>query len=298
MKESPFVGTGVAVITPFHKYGTVDFSSLEKIINHLINNGVDYLVALGTTSEAATLNKDERNAVLEYFKETVAGRVPLVMGLGGNNTQEVIDHIKETDFSGIDAILSVCPYYNKPRPKGVLIHYKAIANACPLPIILYNVPARTSCNIPADVTLELAHEFENIIGIKEASGNLDQIMTIIKNRPKNFLVISGDDILTFPLMALGADGVISVAAHAIPKEYSTMVRACLNNDYGTARDIHYRLRDITNLFFEEGNPSGIKAALEAMGLCSNTLRLPLVKVSKALNLQIKDSLNTLAPIPA
>jgi 4-hydroxy-tetrahydrodipicolinate synthase len=296
MKSSRFVGTGVAVITPFHKYGTIDFTSLGRIINHLIEKGVDYLVALGTTSEAPTLTRDERNAVVEYFKETVAGRVPLVVGLGGNNTQDVINQIKQTDFTGIDAILSVTPYYNKPRSKGISIHYRAIANACPVPIILYNVPGRTSCNLPAEVTLELAHELDNIIGIKEASGDLGQIMDIIKGRPKGFLVISGDDVLTYPLMALGADGVISVAAHAFPAEFSGMVRYCLQGDFIKARNIHYRLKDVTNLFFEEGNPSGIKAALESMGLCSNVLRLPLVRVSKGLNLQIKDAMNILAQV--
>lgn len=290
MKKDALRGTGVAVVTPFHRYGTIDFSSLEKITEHLISNGVDYLVVLGTTSEAATLSPDEQNAVIEFMLETVNDRVPIVLGMGGNNTQEVINTIQRTDFSRIAAILSVCPYYNKPRPKGMYIHFKAIANASPVPVILYNVPSRTSCNIPASITVQLAKDLDNIIGIKEASGDLVQVMDIIQNRPEGFLVISGDDVLTFPMMALGADGVISVSAHAFPSEFSTMVRLADKGKIAEAREIHYRLKDMINLFFEDGNPAGIKAALEVMGLCSNTLRLPLVKASKSTNLQIKDSL--------
>lgn len=273
-------GTGVALVTPFHNLGTIDFTSLGKIIEHVISGGIDFLVALGTTSEAVTMSKDERSALMDYIVEIVGGRVPLVMGMGGNNTQEIIDTIKSHDFNGIQGILSVAPYYNKPQQKGLYYHFKNIAAASPVPVILYNVPGRTSSNISADTTLRLAHEFDNVIGVKEASGDLFQIMDIIRNMPDGFRVYSGDDALTFPILMLGGEGVISVVANAFPSEFSNMVKLARSGSKQKARALHYSLLDIIHALFEDGNPSGIKAALEVMGLCSNNLRLPLVKVNK------------------
>jgi 4-hydroxy-tetrahydrodipicolinate synthase len=275
-----FKGTGVAVITPFHDSGNIDFGSFERIIEHLITGGVNYIVALGTTGESATLSRDEKVAVLEFVVETVSKRIPVVAGLGGNNTQEVINTIKATSFDGIEAILSVCPYYNKPQQKGLYSHYKAIAGASPVPVILYNVPGRTSVNISAETTLKLANDFSNIIGIKEASGNLLQCMDILKDRPQGFLVISGDDALTLPMIALGADGVISVVANAFPRHFSEMVNLCLKGKFIKARSLHYNLLGFTNAMFMDGNPSGVKAAMELLGLCKSNVRLPLVKVNK------------------
>ncbi|MCK9399583.1 MAG: 4-hydroxy-tetrahydrodipicolinate synthase [Bacteroidales bacterium] len=275
-----FKGTGVAIITPFHDSGNIDFGSFEKIIEHIIGGGVNYIVALGTTGESVTLSRDEKVAVFEFVVEIVNKRVPVIAGLGGNNTQEVINTIKATSFDGIDAILSVCPYYNKPQQKGLYSHYKAIAGACPVPVILYNVPGRTSMNISAETTLKLAGDFNNIIGIKEASGNLLQCMEIIKDKPQDFLLISGDDALTLPLIALGADGVISVVANAFPLQFSDMVNLCLKGKFAKARTLHFDLLRFTNAIFMDGNPSGIKAAMEMIGLCKSNVRLPLVKVNK------------------
>lgn len=275
-----FKGTGVAVVTPFHDSGNIDFGAFGKIIEHLIAGGINYIVALGTTGESATLSKDEKIAVLEFVIDTVAKRIPVVAGLGGNNTQEVINTIKATSFDGIDAILSVCPYYNKPQQRGLYSHYKAIAGASPVPVILYNVPGRTSSNLTAETTLKLAADFPNIIGIKEASGNLLQCMEIIKDRPQGFLVISGDDALTLPIIALGGDGVISVVANAFPRLFSEMVNLCLKGKFNKARSLHYSLLEFTNSMFMDGNPSGIKASMEMLGLCKSIVRLPLVKVNK------------------
>ncbi|MDY0103011.1 MAG: 4-hydroxy-tetrahydrodipicolinate synthase [Lentimicrobium sp.] len=292
MKKA-FTGTGVALVTPFHKQGTIDFGSLEKLINHTIGNGVDYLVVLGTTGEAVTLSKDEKFAVIQFVKEQVSGRVPLVMGLGGYNTQEVINHLQVADLDGIDAILSVTPYYNKPTQRGLYLHYKHISCASPLPIILYNVPGRTSVNLSAETTLELARDFDNIIGVKEASGNFGQIMEIIRNRPSGFLVISGDDALTMPLIAAGADGVISVVANAFPGAFSKMVKAALDHNQVEARRIHYQLLPFINLLFADGSPGGVKAALDQMKIVQNNLRLPVVKVNKSIQNQISGMINEL-----
>lgn len=281
-----FKGTGVAIITPFRNYGTVDFTSLGNIIEHIISNGVNYIVVLGTTGEAATLSADEKVAVVDFVIDTVEKRVPIVVGIGGNNTQDVVDKIKETNFDGIDAILSVCPYYNKPQQKGIYMHYKTIATVSPVPIIMYNVPSRTSVNMTADTTLKLANEVENIIGIKEASGNLVQCMQIIKDKPKDFLLISGDDALTLPFLSIGGDGVISVIANAFPFEFSEMVQLALKGNCKKASENHYKLLDIIDTIFADGNPAGIKAAMEILGLASNNLRLPLVKVNKAVNLKL------------
>jgi 4-hydroxy-tetrahydrodipicolinate synthase len=275
-------GTGVAVITPFTADKKLDDKALEQVINRLIYGGVEYLVILGTTGESVTLSKDEKRQVLDIALETADGRVPMIIGIGGNNTHEVVETIQHTDLDGWDAILSVSPYYNKPTQEGIYQHYKAISEASPKPILLYNVPGRTASNISAETTLRLANDFKNIIGTKEASGNFDQCMQIIKNKPADFLVISGDDAITLPLMAAGMDGVISVIANAYPKEFSDMVRACLRGNFEEARKLHYDLLDVTNLIFAEGNPGGIKALMEIKGIIKNELRLPLYKISDAL----------------
>lgn len=280
-KNSKFKGTGVAIVTPFTKDGNVDFKSLEKLVNHIIKGGIEYVVVLGTTGESVTLSKDEKAAVVQHVIETVDKRVPIVMGLGGNNTQEILNSLKKESFAHIDALLSVSPYYNKPNQRGIYQHFKAIAEASPLPIILYNVPARTSSNMTADTTLKLANDFKNIIAIKEASGNLEQCMKIIKYKPKDFLVISGDDLLTLPIIASGGDGVISVVANAFPKDYSEMTRQILAGNVKEAQKLHYKLTDITEQLFADGNPAGIKTVLELMKICPSNVRLPLVKVNKA-----------------
>ena len=281
MKDKKFNGTGVALVTPFHDYGTIDFTSLGKLVRYVIDGGVDFLVALGTTSESPVLSADEKTAVLNFIIEEAEGRLPVVVGMGGNNTQGIINDIKSLDIEGIDGFLSVAPYYNKPNQKGLYYHFKAIAAASPLPVILYNVPGRTSSNISAETCLRLAEEFDNIVAIKEASGNMGQIMEIIRNKPDDFVVLSGDDALTYPMMTLGAEGVISVVANAYPAEFSDMVKKCLGHQYKEARMIHYSLLEVMNALFEDGNPAGIKAALSIMGILKNNLRLPLVKVNKA-----------------
>ena len=283
MKQLSFTGTGVALITPFRRQQeTVDFTKLEALIEHIITSGVDYIVALGTTSEAATMTLSERAAVQEFIVETVSGRLPIMLGLGGNNTLALTDTIARTNFDGISAILSVAPFYNKPNQRGILAHYRAVAEASPVPVVIYNVPGRTGVNILPETTLTLANECPNIIGIKEASGNIAQAMEILRNRPDGFRVISGDDALTLPLLALGADGVISVIANALPKEMSQMVHFGLKGDLKRALPLHYSMLPLMNAIFEEGNPTGIKALLEAQGLITNVLRLPLVKASKPL----------------
>ena len=284
--DNRFKGTGVALVTPFHKQSSIDFGSLEKLVEHTITNGVNYLVVMGTTGESATLSKEEKGAIAQFVVEITNKRVPVVLGVGGNNTQEIINILRTTSLDGVDAILSVVPYYNKPQQKGIYLHFKNIAAASPLPIILYNVPGRTSMNMKAETTLMLANEFSNIIGIKEASGNMEQIMTILEKRPKDFLVISGDDLLTLPLLALGADGVISVTANAFPKEFSEMVQFGLKGDIKKAREIHFRLMEFTMMLFADGSPAGIKAALEIRGIVANHLRLPLVKIDKNIYSQL------------
>jgi 4-hydroxy-tetrahydrodipicolinate synthase len=274
-------GTGVAMVTPFHKDGSVNFKGFKKLIEHLISGKVDYLVPMGTTGESVTLSTSEKVAVLDFVVETVNGRVPVVAGVGGNNTREILKCLSDYDFSGIDAILSVTPYYNRPTQKGLYQHFKMIANESPIPIILYNVPGRTGCNMLPDLSLSLANDFENIIGIKEASGNLEQIMTIIRDKPEGFLVISGDDLITLPLIAAGADGVISVVANAFPKQFSDMVRFCMKDQLEKGRALHYLLSEITPLLFAEGSPPGIKAVLSMLDICEDHLRLPLVNVSKS-----------------
>lgn len=285
-------GTGVAIVTPFNKKREVDYKSLAMLINHIVLNKVDYVVALGTTGESVTLNNEEKRAVLKAVIKCVNGRVPVVLGIGGNDTASVIASFKDFDLAGVSAILSVSPYYNKPIQNGIYEHYRALSKASPLPIILYNVPGRTGSNITADTTLKLAGDCKNIIGIKEASGNIEQCMDIIKYRPKGFLVISGDDSLTLPIIASGGDGVISVVANAFPKDFSAMVRFALKDNYKEARKLHYKLTDITKCLFIEGNPGGIKAALSIMGICDEYMRLPLVPVGKNTRDSLKQMIKT------
>ena len=284
-------GTGVALVTPFKKDNSVDFAALKKLVNHVIDGGVDFLVVQGTTGETATLNTEEKKAVLNYILDINAGKLPVVLGIGGNNTQNLTDTIKNTDFKNIDAILSVSPYYNKPTQQGLYLHYEKIASVCPVPIILYNVPGRTSGNISAETTLKLAEDFDNIVAVKEASGNFSQIMQIVKNKPKDFLVLSGDDALTMPLISAGLDGVISVTANAFPKEFSKMVNASLKNDFETARKLHYDLLDFTESIFLEGNPGGIKAALEILNISEKHVRLPLATVGEKTHKIISENIN-------
>jgi 4-hydroxy-tetrahydrodipicolinate synthase len=277
--QKNFQGTGVAIVTPFFKDGKIDFDSLSKLLEHIIAGGIDFVVALGTTSEAVTLTDEEKSREMTFVKQKVNGRVPIVMGLGGNNTAAVVAAIESTDFEGIDGLLSVAPYYNKPNQRGIYQHFSQIAKASPLPVILYNVPGRTSSNIAAQTVLELARNHENIVAVKETSGNLNQVMEILNNKAGNFNVLSGDDALTFPMMALGAKGVISVVANAFPKDFSNMVRLSLGGDYQKAREIHYALLEIIGQLFADGNPAGIKAALKMLNICENELRLPMVPVS-------------------
>jgi 4-hydroxy-tetrahydrodipicolinate synthase len=286
MKNQNFIGTGVAVITPFNDDQSIDDKALEQIINKLIYGGVEYLVMLGTTGETATLSKEEKQQVIDIAIETIDGRVPFVLGLGGNNTAELIENIKHTDFSAINAILSVSPYYNKPSQEGIYHHYVALADVSPVPILLYNVPARTNSNITAETTLRLA-QHQNIIGIKEASGNFEQCMRIIKDKPADFLVISGDDAIALPYLSMGMDGVISVIANAYPKEVSDMIRSGLKGNFEEAARIHYSLFNVLQLIFSEGSPGGIKALMEIKVQCKNVVRLPLYKVSDFLYNKIR-----------
>jgi 4-hydroxy-tetrahydrodipicolinate synthase len=285
--NSKFRGTGVAVVTPFLKSGEIDYGSYGRILDHFITNGVEYIVVMGTTGETPTLSKEEKKTILDFSVRKINARVPVVVGIGGNNTTEVVHSIAETDLTGVDAILSVSPYYNKPTQQGIFEHFTAIAGASPVPVILYTVPGRTGGNIMAETTLKLAASCANIIGIKEASGNIDQVYQVLKNRPEGFLVISGDDNLTLPYLAAGADGVISVVANAYPKEFSEMVRAGLKGDFYQARQLHFRLLDFMGAIFADGSPGGIKAALEARQLCGNFLRLPLVPVNETVHGRIR-----------
>lgn len=285
-----FHGTGVALVTPFKIDGSVDHSGLKITIDHIINGGVEYLVSLGTTGETATLTSNEKKAIWETTVEHVAGRVPLIAGIGGNSTAEVIADLKKFNSKGFAAVLSVCPYYNKPSQEGIYQHYKAVAETSDLPVILYNVPGRTGINMAAETTLRLAHDFKNIIAVKEASGNFDQFNKIIKDKPEDFLFISGDDPITLPLIAMGAAGVISVIGNALPGIFSTMVRMCLDGKFIEAQPLHYSLTEITNLFFAEGNPAGVKAALKLLGICEQVVRLPLVNISEGTEQMIKTEL--------
>ncbi|MBR3757687.1 MAG: 4-hydroxy-tetrahydrodipicolinate synthase [Bacteroidaceae bacterium] len=271
-----FKGMGVALITPFKEDGSVDYPALMRMVDHLVQNGADFLCVLGTTAETPTLTTEEKREITRLVVERVNGRIPIMLGCGGNNTQAVIDSLKNDDFTGIDAILSVVPYYNKPSQEGIYQHYKAIAESTDLPIVLYNVPGRTGVNMTAETTLRIARDFKNVIAIKEASGNITQMDDIIKNKPENFDVISGDDGITFPLITLGAVRVISVIGNAFPKEFSRMTRLALQGDYANALKIHHSFTELFSLLFVDGNPAGVKAMLNAMGMIENRLRLPLV----------------------
>jgi 4-hydroxy-tetrahydrodipicolinate synthase len=288
-----FRGTGVAVITPFKSDLSIDFASLGKIIEYVIAGGVNYIVLMGTTGEASTLNNDEKCALASFAVEVIGKRVPLVLGIGGNNTSETVSHIRGTSFRDVDAILSVAPYYNRPGQKGLYQHFRQIALASPVPVILYNVPSRTCSNILPETVLELAKDCENIIGIKEASGNFENILRLAKDKPENFLIISGNDMDTLPVIASGGAGVISVLANASPAECSEMVQQALKNNFRTARDIQFRLLELTGLLFADGNPSGIKAMMSTMGLCQNYLRLPLVPVNKSVQAHIVKAMEVL-----
>ena len=275
-----FSGTGVAIVTPFRTDTSVDFKSLGNLVENLISKGIDYLVVLGTTGESVTLNKAEKKAVVNYVVDINSGRVPIVVGVGGNNTGEILTQIKKSHFDGIDAILSVAPYYNKPTQKGLFLHYEMIAATCPVPVILYNVPGRTGVNMKAETTLELATKSKNIVAIKEASGDLDQIVRIMKNKPDGFQVISGDDSLTIPIIAEGGVGVISVLANAFPAEISKLVSSALKGNFKEACNIHFKFTELLDLLFIDGNPAGIKAILHQMKYLSNSLRLPLTPVEQ------------------
>lgn len=274
--NNKLMGMGVALVTPFKTDYSVDYEALEKLVEFQIEGGVDYFVVLGTTGETPTLSEEEKHQVIQTVLRVNNGRKPIVLGIGGNNTMGVIDQIRHTDFEGIDAILSVAPYYNKPSQAGIYQHYKAIAESTTMPIILYNVPGRTGVNIAAETTIRLSRDFNNIVAIKEASGNFRQIDEIIKNKRQDFMVISGDDGITFPLIALGAVGVISVVGNAFPKEFGKMVRLALQGDLSGARDIHYRFVEMIEVLFADGNPAGVKSVLSYMGKIENILRLPLV----------------------
>jgi len=278
--DQRFQGLGIALVTPFRSNGLIDYAGLERLIDHLVNGGVNYVVSMGTTGESVTLSKEEKHQLLAETIAFVRNRVPVVLGVGGNNTAEVIDTLSGFEMDGVDAILSVSPYYNKPTQEGIYQHYKAIAQVSLRPIILYNVPGRTGSNMAAETTLRLARDFKNIIAIKEASGNLGQIGTILKHRPKGFMVISGDDALTLPIIALGGAGVISVVGNALPSEFGSLVHAALKGDIVTARTEHLRLLETIDLLFVEGNPGGIKHVLKILGICEDTMRLPLVNISE------------------
>lgn len=284
MKE--LIGTGVALVTPFNKEGAVDHEALARIVNYQVDNGVDYLVVLGTTGESVTLSKQEKKEVVATVKKVTDGRLPLVIGIGGNDTAVIINEIKTTDLDGFDAILSVSPSYNKPTQEGIFQHFKAISEVSPLPIILYNVPGRTASNMAVETVVRLA-DFDNIVGIKEAAGDLVQAMKMIQYTPKDFLVISGDDMIANAMTLAGGAGVISVIGQAMSQDFSDMIRYALNGDVDESYELHYKIAASIDMIFEQGNPAGIKALLQHLNLCNDVVRLPLVTVNKDLNQRLK-----------
>ncbi|WP_412476362.1 4-hydroxy-tetrahydrodipicolinate synthase [Flavobacterium sp. TBRC 19031] len=288
------IGTGVALVTPFKKDFSVDVDALRAIVNFQIDNGIDYLVVLGTTAESATLSKEEKELVIQTVVQTNKGRLPLVLGVGGNNTQEVVAELKSRDFSDFVAVLSVSPYYNKPTQEGIYQHFKAVAEASPLPVILYNVPGRTASNMLPSTVIRLAKDFKNIFAIKEAAGDIVQAMKLIQQAPKDFLVISGDDMVTLPMILAGGAGVISVIAEGFPKQFSEMVHLGLNKRVEEAYKLHYLMMDAIDMIFEQGNPAGIKEVFKALGLAENTVRLPLVNVDENLANRLKDFTNKIS----
>ncbi|MFD2603293.1 MULTISPECIES: 4-hydroxy-tetrahydrodipicolinate synthase [Flavobacterium] len=275
-------GTGVALITPFKKDFSVDVEALERIVNYQVDGGIDYLVVLGTTAEAATLTKDEKELVIKTVLKANAGRLPVVLGVGGNNTAEVVEELKTRDLSAFAAILSVSPYYNKPTQEGIYQHFKAVAEASPIPVILYNVPGRTASNMLPATVIRLANDFKNVVAIKEAAGDIVQAMKLIQGCPKDFLVISGDDMVTLPMVLAGGAGVISVIAEGFPKDFSDMVRLGRERKVDEAYKLHYKLADAIDMIFEQGNPAGIKSVFSHLGLCEDVVRLPLVTVNEDL----------------
>lgn len=287
-------GTGVALVTPFKEDGSVDYNGLSNLVEHVIKGNLDFLVVLGTTGETATLSIEEQKEVLSHVKQVNNNRKPIVLGIGGNNTEAIIKAYQDFDMDGVSAVLTASPYYNKPTQEGIYQHYKAIAEFTNMPILLYNVPGRTSSNMTAETTIRLAQDFENIVGIKEASGNMEQVMQIIKDKPANFLVTSGDDALALPLTLLGGVGVISVVANAYPAQFSDMIRAAKEGDLELANKNHYQLLDFTNYLFAEGNPGGVKSALKHLGVCGDALRLPLWKISGALDAKLKKEVDNIS----
>ncbi|MDR2057805.1 MAG: 4-hydroxy-tetrahydrodipicolinate synthase [Dysgonamonadaceae bacterium] len=293
MRQINLKGMGVAMVTPFKSNGDVDYIALLRLIDYQLQNGTDYLVVLGTTAETPTLTEEEQKEITRLIIDRVNGQIPVILGIGGNNTQAVIDKLKTIDYHKIDAILSVVPYYNKPSQEGIYQHYKHIAKATPLPLILYNVPGRTGTNMSAETTLRLAHDFNNIIGIKEASGNITQVSDIIKNKPGHFQIISGDDGITFPLITLGVVGVISVIGNALPKEFGKMVRMALSGDYANALAIHHNFMELFELLNIDGNPAGVKSLLNIMGYAEKELRLPLISARITTYEKIRNALRKL-----
>ena len=293
MAHNIFKGLGIALITPFTLEGKGDYKSLRRLLDYQLANGADFLCILATTGEAPCLTKEEKEELTSFIKGVVGGRIPILKYCGGNNTAAVVDEIKTTDWTGIDGILSICPYYNKPSQDGLYQHFKAIAEVSPLPIVLYNVPGRTGINMKAETTVKLAKDFSNIVAIKEASGSLEQVDEIIKNKPDNFDVISGDDALTFSMIASGAAGVISVIGNALPKEFSRMIRLEFNGEYEPARKIHHMFTELYSLLFVDGNPAGCKALLNDMGMIENVLRLPLVPTTITTKQKMADILKEL-----
>lgn len=290
MKQNIFKGLGIALVTPFASDGSVDYDVLKNLLDYQLKNGADFFCILATTGETPTLTKDEKQKIKELVVEKVGDKVPILIGCGGNNTADVVNELQTADFSGIDGILSVCPYYNKPSQEGLYQHFKAIAGATNMPVVLYNVPGRTGVNLKAETTVRLARDCENIVAIKEASGSLEQVDEIIKNKPDGFDVISGDDALTFPMIACGAAGVISVIGNVLPKEFSRMIRLEMKGEIESARKIHHKFTDLFNLLFVDGNPAGVKAMLHEMGMIENVLRLPLVPTRLTTMQKISDCL--------
>lgn len=277
--QQKFTGTGIAIVTPFHEDRSIDWASFERLIHFWIENKIEYLVAVGTTGESATQTREEEQEVFDFVKQVTSGRVPLVAGVGGNDTREVLEAFGNMKLDGYDAILSVSPYYNKPRQEGIYQHYKALNDAAPLPIIMYNVPGRTGMSVSVETTLRIAHDCKNIFATKEASGSFEQVNQIMKNKPADFMLISGDDAITLPMIACGAKGLISVVANAYPGDYSDMVRLCLAGKFEEALPLHLKYLDMVDALFKEGSPSGVKYVLHKMGYCNNTMRLPVVPIS-------------------
>lgn len=290
-----FIGTGVALVTPFHTDTSVDTNALANIVEHVIEGGIDYLVVLGTTAESAVLTSEEKQTVIDTIVKANNKRLPIVLGIGGNNTAAVVEELKTTDLQYVDAILSVSPFYNKPTQEGIYQHFKAVAEASPKPIILYNVPGRTASNMLPETVIRLATDFENIIAVKEAAGDIVQAMRLIKDAPKDFLVISGDDMITLPMVFAGGAGVISVIGQGYPKQFSEMVRLGLSGKVAEANELHYKIMPAIDFIFEEGNPAGIKAVFEKLNLATATVRLPLIEASEALKQKVSiftDELNS------